>query len=87
MIESTPPASPQRGPAAGPFLQKVDGQKQGERKRQHHRRHGRGSGLVVLFQLAYDDQGHDFGFLGHVAGNENDGSVFSQSLVLQLCQG
>ena len=40
--------------------------------------HRGGAGVIVLLQLADDDEGDDFGLHGHVAGDEDDRTVFAQ---------
>ena len=63
--------------ASLPGLQCIDDEQQDERDHQHHHRHGCGACVVVLLQLANDDEGRDFRHHGDVACNEDDRAVFA----------
>src|SRR5262245_43969502 len=52
-----------------PGLQQVDGEKQDERRHQHQAGDHGGAGIVELLQLDDDEQRHDLGVDGHVAGD------------------
>ncbi len=59
------------------MLQGVDAEHQAERQHQHDHGDGGGAGIVVLLQFGNDHERRYFGFHRHVAGNENDRTVFS----------
>ena len=62
---------------ADPGLQPVDDQQHDERRHQHHQRQRRGARIVELLQLGDDQQRHDLRLHRHVAGDEDDRSVFA----------
>jgi hypothetical protein len=59
-------------------LEGVDEQQQDEGCEKHDHRDGGRPGVVILLQLGDDQQCGDLGFHGHVAGNKDHGSVFTE---------
>src|SRR5690606_32617054 len=68
----------ERVTAALPPLHVIDGEQQHERDDQRHGGDGGGFRILVLLEFGDDEQRCDFGFHGHVARDEHDGSVFTE---------
>jgi hypothetical protein len=67
-----PPPAP-----ALPGLQRIDEEQQHERDQQHHHGHRGRAGVVVLLELADDDERRDLGHHGHVARDEDHRAILA----------